>query len=349
MTSRLVVLDADVLGRQRTGDETYVSGLLRELPALGPELRFAAVTRRPDLVPDGVETVELAARSQPVRMALTLPRLLRSLRPALTHFQHVVAPGTRGPAVVTIHDLSFERDPRLMSRRDRFFFRTMVPRSVRRADRVLAVSERTRDDLVELYGIDESKIVVTPNGVDPVFSPEGARRNGPPYALFVGALHVRKDPTAAIEALALISEDLKLVFAGPDKGAGAEARQARDRLGLGDRVEFAGHVAKEELPALYRGAACLVLPSRYEGFGLPVVEAMASGTPVVASNAGALPEIAGGAAILVEPGDPAALAEGIERAVADRDRLVRAGLERARQFSWTETALKTLDVYRELV
>ena len=349
MSGPLVVLDADVLGRQRTGDETYVSGLLRELPALGPDFRFAAVTRRPDLVPDGVEPIELSARNQPFRMAVTLPKLLRQLQPAVTHFQHVIAPRTRGEAVVTIHDLSFERDPRLMSRRDRFFFRTMVPRSVRRADRVLAVSARTKDDLVELYGISEGKIVVTPNGVDPIFGPEGARRNGPPYALFVGALHARKDPATAIEALALTSGGLRLVFAGPDKGAGGQVREARDRLGLGDRVELAGHVSKEELPALYRGAACLVLPSRYEGFGLPVVEAMASGTPVVASDAGALPEIAGDAAILVEPGNPAALAGGIERALADSERLVRAGLERARKFSWTETARKTLDVYRELV
>ena len=349
MSSPLIVVDADVLGRERTGDETYVSGLLRELPALGPDFRFAAVTRRPDLVPHGVEPVELSARSQPFRMAVTLPKLLRRLRPALTHFQHVIAPGTRGPTVVTIHDLSFERDPQLMSRRDRFFFRTMVPRSVRRADRVLAVSARTRDDLVELYRIPSSKIVVTPNGVDPIFGPEGARRNGPPYALFVGALHPRKDPTAAIEALALTSGDLRLVFAGPDKGAGSKVRETRDRLGLGDRIELVGHVDKEDLPALYRGAACLVLPSRYEGFGLPVVEAMASGTPVVATNAGALPEIAGGAAILVEPGSPAALAGGIERALADRERLVRAGLERAAKFSWTETARKTLEVYRELV
>ena len=118
---------------------------------------------------------------------------------------------------------------------------------------------------------------------------------------------------------------------------------------LNGRVEFVGHVEKSVLASLYRGAEALVFPSRYEGFGLPVLEAMASGTPVVASSVGAIPEVAGDAAVLVDPGDPVALAGGIERALADRERLSRAGLERARLYSWTETARRTLGLYRELL
>jgi glycosyltransferase involved in cell wall biosynthesis len=191
--------------------------------------------------------------------------------------------------------------------------------------------------------------VVTPNGVDRLFSPEGTRAEGGPYALFVGTLQPRKDPLAALEALALVPGELRLVLVGPDKGAGVDARRAAARLGLNGRVTFTGHVEKQELAELYRGAACLVFPSRYEGFGLPVVEAMASGTPVVAAASGSIPEVAGDAAVLVEPGNPAALAGGIERAVADRERLVRAGLARSKRYSWTETARRTLDVYRELL
>jgi glycosyltransferase involved in cell wall biosynthesis len=353
VSAPLVVIDADVLGRQRTGDETHVSGLLRELPRVGAEdLRFAAITRHPELVPAGIQPLELRARSQVWRMAVAVPVLLRRVRPALAHFQHALPAACPCPAVVTVHDLSFERDPTVMGPRDRLVFRTVVPRSVRRADRVLAVSERTKRDLIELYDVPEEKIAVTPNGVDPAFSPGGPRDDGAsPYALVVGTLQRRKDPEAAIEALALLGDasTLRLVFAGPDKGGQAQAERVAQRTGLAGRVEFRGHVPQDELAALYRGAACLVFPSRYEGFGLPAVEAMAAGTPVVATRAGALPEVVGDAAILVEDGNSVALAGGIERALADRERLVAAGLERVKRFSWAETARRTLEVYRALL
>jgi glycosyltransferase involved in cell wall biosynthesis len=348
VTHPLVVIDADVLGRQRTGDETYVENLLRELPAYASGLRLVAVTRHPQLVPEGIEPLELPARNQIARMSIGFPRLLRRLRPAAAHFQHALPLGHRGPTVLTIHDLSFERHPGLMGLRDRLVFSTQVPRSARRATRVLAVSEWTKRDLVEHYVLSPEKVVVTPNGVDPVFRPEGPRGDGDAYALFVGALEPRKDPLTALEALTRV-DGLRLVVAGGDKRSGGEVREAIGRLRLEPRVELLGHVDKEKLATLYRGAACLVFPSRYEGFGLPVLEAMACGTPVVATAAGAVPEVAGDAAVLVEAGDAEALAGGIERALADRDRLVAAGLERARRFSWAETARLTADVYRELV
>jgi glycosyltransferase involved in cell wall biosynthesis len=344
----LVVIDADVLGRRRTGDESYIEAILRELPPLADRERLAAVTRRPGLVPLGIEAIELPARSQVLRMAWRLPHLLRALRPALVHFLYVVPPGFDGRVIVTVHDLSFEYVPDVMNLRDRLLFRTQVPRSVRRADRVLTGSERTKRDLIERYQVPEQKIVVTPYGVDPTFSPDGPRGEGD-YALFVGAIQPRKDPLGALEALAMLDSDLRLVLAGPEKRDGEQVREAVRRLGLDGRVELVGHVERDELAALYRGAACLVFPSRYEGFGLPVLEAMASGTPVVAARGGAVPEVAGSAAVLVEPGDPVELAGGIERALADRERLVAAGLDRVQRFSWTETARRTLEVYRELV
>jgi glycosyltransferase involved in cell wall biosynthesis len=344
----LIAFDADVLGRRRTGDETYAAALLRELAQTADEERIIAVTRHPELVPDGIEALELPAYSQPTRMAFGFPRALRRLKPALGHFNYVVPPAYRGAAVVTVHDLSFEADPELMSARDRFMFRTFVPRSARRADRVLAVSERTKRDLVEHYGIPEERIVVTPNGVDPVFRPNGAKPDAPPYALFVGGIQPRKDPLAAIEALALVGGDLRLVLVGDEKRGGDEVRAAIRRLGLEDRVELAGYVEHAGLASLYRGASCLVFPSRYEGFGLPVLESMASGTPVVATRAGAVPEVAGDAAVLVEPGDTEALAEGIKEVLVDRARFSAAGLERAKLFTWPETARRTLEVYREL-
>ena len=335
--SRLVVVDEDVLGRQRTGDETYVRNLLRELALLvdEDEMRLAAVTRHPELVPDGVEPVELQARSQELRMARSLPKTLRTLGAELVHTQYALPLRSPCPCVVTVHDVSFARDSELMGRRDRFVFRTMVPRAVRIAARVLTVSERTKRDLVELYDVPPAKIVVTPNGIDPLFSPgEGSRS----YVLVVGAIQARKNQLPALQAATEVG--LPLVVVGPEKD-----RALADELRRGG-ARLEGYAEPERLAELYRGAACLVQPSRFEGFGLPVLEAMASGIPVVATHEPALEEVAGDAAIFV---DEDHLAEGIRRALADRDRLVWAGLERARQFTWRATAERTLAVYREIL
>jgi glycosyltransferase involved in cell wall biosynthesis len=346
----LVVIDADVLGRQRTGDETYVENLLRRLAALGDgDFRFAAITRHPELVPGDVEAVHVGTGSQELRMAWSVPRELRRLRPALAHFQHALPLRCPCPAVVTIHDLSFERDPAAMSRRHRAVFKRVVPRAARGARRVIAVSERTKRDLVDLYGISPDRIAVTPHGVDPAFGPSRSVAGQSPstrtkglgqvagggYLLYVGAVQARKDPLAAARAAREVG--LPLVVAGPER----EPELARELEALG--ADLRGYVEKDELAVLYRGAAALVLPSRYEGFGLPVLEAMASGLPVVAADEPALREVAGDAAVYAD-GD---LADAVRAALADRDRLVAAGLERAKAFSWEETARRTLAVYRE--
>jgi glycosyltransferase involved in cell wall biosynthesis len=363
----VVCFDADVLGRQRTGDETYALNLLRELGPLASEagLRLIAITRRPDLVPAGVEPFELSARSQEFRMGWSLPRALRRLQAALCHTQHALPLRPPCACVVTVHDLSFESDPRLMSWKDRTIFRIVVPRAVRGAARVLTVSERTKADLVELYGVPAAKIVVAPNGVDPIFRPWGGSEPQSPsdnlsqghepssgegagvpsdklshggYVLTVGAVERRKNQLSALEAAAAVG--MPLVVAGPEKDAAlaAELRRRGARL--------LGYVTTERLAELYRDAGCLVQSSRYEGFGLPVLEAMASGTPVVAVPDPALWELAGDAAVFVEE---SGLAGGIRDAIRGRDRLVVAGLERASAFSWRVAAERTLAVYREIL
>jgi glycosyltransferase involved in cell wall biosynthesis len=337
VTPPLVVVDADVLGRQRTGDETYVENLLGRLPALAAgEFRFAALTRRPDLVPDGVEAVHVPARLQEARMLHAVPRALRRVGAALAHFQHALPLSCPCPAVVTVHDLSFERDPSVMGFRDRMIFRVAVPYAVRHAARVLAVSERTKQDLVDLYRVDPGHVSVIPHGVDPAFGPGAGAADS--YLLFVGAVERRKNPLAAAAAASELG--MRLVVVGP--GRDLALVHALRRQG----ADVRGYVPKDELADLYRGASALVLPSRYEGFGLPVIEAMASGTPVVAAPDPALREIAGDAAVFAEPDG---LADAIGAALADRDRLVAAGLDRARRFSWDETARQTLAVYREVL
>jgi glycosyltransferase involved in cell wall biosynthesis len=332
----LVVVDADVLGRRRTGDETYVRNLLRCLAPLGAAsgLRFAAVTRHPELVPEGVEPLALATPVQELRMAWSLPRLLRRAGAALVHTQYALPLRAPCPAVVTIHDLSFE-DARLMPAKDRLVFRAVVPRAARRAARVLTVSERTRSDLVERYGLPPERVVVTPNGVDPAFVPGDGPRD---YALAVGAIQPRKNQLAALDAAR--AAGLPLVVAGPAKDE-ALAEELRRR-----GATVTGYLDTPALVGLVQGAACLVQASRHEGFGLPVLEAMACGTPVVAVDEPALAEVAGDAAVIVPEAE---LAAGIRRAVEERDRLAAAGLERARLFSWAAAATRTLDVYREVL
>jgi glycosyltransferase involved in cell wall biosynthesis len=329
----LVLVDADVLGRRRTGDETYVEQLLRALPEFADDFRIAAITRDPALVPDGIEAMHLPARSQELRMAVSVPRLLRRLRPALAHFIHALPLACPAPAVVTVQDLSWERDPSVFGVWDRVTFKIFVRRAVRKAQRVLAISERTKRDLIELYGTPPDKVVVTPLAPDPAFRPAGEHDS---FLLFVSAIEPRKQPLAAIDAANAVGR--KLVVVGPAKDEQLAAELTRRG------ADVRGYVPKEELVSLYQRAACLVFPSRYEGFGLPVVEAMACGTPVVAAPEAAMQEVAGDAAIFAED-----LAEGIRRALVDRDRLSAAGLERAKAFSWRETARITADVYRSVL
>ena len=297
-------------------------------------------------------------------MAWSLPRLLRRARADLVHTQYALPLRRPCPAVVTVHDVSFARGRDLMSWKDRRVFRLVVPHAVRKATRVLTVSERTKTDLVELYGVSPERIVVTRNGVDPAFSPvaAGAPDNASDnlqlapdraapvessasnsllqgsYVLAVGAIQARKNQLAALDAAEAVG--LQLVVVGPEKDPSL-AEELRRR---GARLE--GYVRTERLAELYRGAACLVQSSRYEGFGLPIIEAMASGTPVVAVPDPALREVAGDAAIFVEESD---LAEGVRKALAEREGLVAAGLERARAFTWRAAAERTLAVYREIL
>jgi glycosyltransferase involved in cell wall biosynthesis len=331
----VIVIDADVLGRNRTGDETYVENLLRELPAAAPDLRFAALTRRPDLVPEGVEPIHVPARFQELRMALRLPLLLRRLRPQLVHFVHALPPVLSCPAVLTVQDLSFERDASWLGRRETAVFRLTVPRSARRARRVLAISERTKQDLVELYHLPPEQIVVTPLAPDPVFRPGGEPGD---YVLLVGSIEPRKQPLVAADAARAVGR--RLVVAGPERDPSLAAA-LRDR-----GADLRGFVPKDELVRLYQGAAALLLPTQYEGFGLTAVEAMACGTPVVAAPDPAVREVGGDAIAYAEP---ERFADALREVLGDRERWSHAGSARSRALSWARTAAATAAVYREVL
>jgi alpha-1,3-rhamnosyl/mannosyltransferase len=258
---------------------------------------------------------------------------------------------------VTVHDLSFARAPELLHPRDRLLFQLFVPRSLRRAERVIAVSEATRRDLAEAYGVDPARVAVVHNGVAEAFrplpdAPDLVRRRfglEPRYLLFVAALQPRKNAPTLVDAYATVAGAPPLVLAGGDRGGEQAVREAIARHGLEGRVRLLGHVGAADLPALYGAATALCFPSLYEGFGLPALEAMACGTPVAASATTGLGEAVGDAALTFDPRSRREIASALERLLGDeelRRRLRTAGLARAAAFTWRRAAERTADVYR---
>jgi glycosyltransferase involved in cell wall biosynthesis len=239
----------------------------------------------------------------------------------------------RSPLVVTVHDLALLRHPEAFPVWHRRSGTIALRSAVGAAAAIVAVSEFTRSELVELLDVAPDRIRVVPNGVDPVFAPEGPAAPGD-YVLAVSTLEPRKNLGAAVEAARIAGLELRV--------AGAPGWGGVDVPG------WTGRPTDSELAALYRGARCVVYPSLYEGFGLPVLEAMACGTPVVTSRGGATEEIAGGAAVLVDPNDPAGVAAGIGEAARRRAELVPLGLERARDFTWQHAADVVEELWREL-
>jgi len=268
---------------------------------------------------------------------------------------------TKRPTVVTVHDLAFRLYPEQYPGLKRRYLDALTRRSVEQADQVIAVSENTRTDLLRSYRVNPERVHVVPNGVDPTLRPIEdaevlarfrARQQLPDqFILALSTLQPRKNLIALLRAWARLdaASRLPLVVAGaPGWKVDPIFDEAR-ALGIADKVRFAGYAAGDELALWYSAATLFVYPSLYEGFGLPVLEAMVCGTPVVSSNSSSLPEVAGDAALLVDPRDVDGLAGAIDRLAHDqnlRADLANRGIERARQFSWARTARETVEVYR---
>jgi len=256
-------------------------------------------------------------------------------------------------AVVTVHDLGWRVHPELYNRRLRLMYGGLFPWVVRRADRFIAVSRYTADDLVRRAGVPASKIEVIYHGLDPAFSiaDNRAGRAPPvsPYVLAVGGVSPRKNTRRLIAAFSRWRargghrSQYRLLITGTSLDTDFDQNGSV----LPEGVSLLGYVDKAELPGLYSGAAAFLYPGIYEGFGLPIIEAMASGAPVVTSRTGAAPEIAGGAAILVDPFDVGSIETGLEQAVQSEEarRLIELGRDRARSFEWSAAANATIEVY----
>jgi glycosyltransferase involved in cell wall biosynthesis len=365
-------------GYRQAGVSRYIEHLLRELPGelSGDDslMVFAgAAARHPARVATLDESIEWhwtrwPVGKVPVRILweqMAAPFHARQQNLDVVHAPVNVIPlASRRATVVTIHDLAFleypEQDPSMQRR----YLAAMTRASTQRADRVITVSHFTGRDVAERLDVDPTRITAIPNGVDSMFTPRQGSddlhrfrwKNSLPehFLLFVGTLQPRKNLIGLLRAYALIEQSARipLYIVGGEGWMYREIFDEVKQLDIDRDVVFAGYAPSKTLPLWYSAATACIYPSYYEGFGLPVLEAMACGVPVVTSNRTSLPEVAGEAAILVDPDDPDDIARGIATVIADSGRRVEmqvAGIEQAAKFTWQRTARETVAVYRNVL
>lgn len=362
-------------GERMTGIARYAVELTRAMKRLDPALEIILLNPHPEATHPWYREFPTfpLPHLKKLPMAATLGNL--ELHRAATrlgldvlHDPCGIAPflAPRGDyrRVTTIHDALPAIYPEIQPLLTRLVFATLVKRAGRSSDAIFTVSRASADDLIRHYKLPPAKVHVTPNGVHPPETlPDGwvretLRRFGMrrPYLLYVGALHPRKNIRRVIEAFVMLRKvhpDASLVIAGPPTwGGSAELQAVLRSAGADSGILFTDFLSDHDLQVFYQQARALVFPSLYEGFGLPVLEAMSNGTPVLTSNVSSLPEVAGDAALLVDPASVDAIFQGMRRLLEDDGlcaELGRKGRERSLQFNWQATAAKTLRVYRDLV
>lgn len=364
-----ILIDAHMVGERESGNERYIMNLIAGLSGLDLPADFVVAAAHPEMFS---EVIKNRSRWQVVsvpaspwrRLGVDLPSLVRRLRVDVLHVTYA-APLWAGCRVVTsVHDVSYRAHPEWFSRRDRCVLNIGVGLTLRAGAEVLAISEHAKQQIEHYYRVPPDRIHVVLLAGDDVFSahaavdaPDVLRARGitQPYVLAVGNLQPRKNLLRLIRAVAAIrrrgvSGPFQLVIAGKAKWNESSVYEEMRRHGLEQEIRFLGYVSDDELAVLYRGAAVFAYPSLYEGFGLPVLEAMACGAPVVTSACTSIPEVAGTAALLVDPRDTDALASAVERVLNDRDlqgRMRTDGFHQASRFSWRKTALETWKVYQQ--
>ena len=361
-------VDAHAIGLRQTGNEVYIRNLLEHFPRLDSENEFTAFvssTQAALQVPETISTPRVSANPL-LRLALDLPRQVRATVPDLLHVQYTAPPTTAVPIVATVHDVSFLERPEFFSRARAWQLTQTVGHTVAKAARIITVSEFSRRAILRHYRIAPERVVSIPNAVANEFRPLDRQRAqsairkqygiAAPVILTVGDLQPRKNHLGLLTAFADLLMEFPelphhLVFVGKDRGCQAELRRVAASRGLRERVHFTGFVDDCDLVQFYAACDLFVFPSFYEGFGLPLLEAMACGRAVACSNTTAMPEVIGGAGILFDPRSPRQITHAMAQVLRDaavRSALERRGLERSRQFSWQRSAALTLNVYYEV-
>jgi len=353
VTGLKVVVDGSGLERPRAGVGVYTTEIVHALAVDRPDARLTVFGPRSAWVHVPNATYRLLPRTRLIGRHLQWPAQIRELKPEAYFGPAGALPlGNVGCAsVITVHDLAIYRNPRWFPGRQPLSTRLVVPRSVLRADQVIAVSENTAHDLVEIFGIDRARIQVVPHGVSPKMRPMSAEERADARArlklperfiLFVGTVEPRKNLETLLDAWAMMRDRPDLVVVG---SWGWLYEPVKEKMGrLGPRLHHLDSVDPDELPAIYNLARILAHPAWYEGFGLPPLEAMACGTPVVVSDRSSLPEVVDGAALVVPADQPDAWRKELERVLSDTDLaadLRHRGILRAAEFSWSRSARMT--------
>lgn len=358
-------VDAHAIGRRLTGNEVYIRNLLQAFAGLDSTSEFITYMSGDDSspwVPDRF-TVRRISANPFVRLGFELSGKLRQDRPDLLHVQYTAPLRCPVPVVVSVHDVSFLEHPEFFPRFRAMQLSWSVQRTVRSAAKILTLSEFSSAAIQRAYRVRPDDVVVVPLAAAPEFrtfhidNALDAVRNRfqlpAPYILSVGDLQPRKNQIGLIQAFAELVKNFpqlrhRLVFAGKETWFAPKVREAAKNSGVGDRIRFLGFVTDQDLLHLYNACDLFVFPSFYEGFGLPVLEAMACGRAVTCSNTSAMPEVADGAAILFNPHSIAEMTRAMADLLRDaelRARMERLGQQRAAHFSWQKSAQKTLDVY----
>jgi glycosyltransferase involved in cell wall biosynthesis len=366
-------IDSHNVEREGEGNSTYGRNLISSLIAgAGRDDDFPLFAAHPDhafyrtLSPlDRFSVTRVVQGRGLIRVGWSLARAANRAHVEGLHVQYTAPLGYRGPLVVTVHDLSYLRVPESFPVALRIALRALVPWSLRRAARIITASEFSRRDIVAHYRIRSDKVVVTSLAAHPRFRPQtpeeivstlGPYGLRPGFLFSLGRLNRRKNLERLLQAYGQIRAtcgvEVPLVIGGKLDYGFQEVLRRSKLAGETSGVRVVGLIPDAALPAFYGAATCLVYPSLFEGFGLPVLEAMACGTPVIASSRSALPELVGDAGLLVDPENVEVLSQAMARIMSDpdlRQELGRRGVERSRQYSWAETARRTLAVYREAV
>lgn len=361
-------VDAHAIGCHLTGNEVYIRNLLNQFARLDSDSEFIAYLSKPRAevdVPASIQKRRVSSNPYK-RLGFDIPRRIRQDRPDLLHVQYTGPLTCPVPLVVSVHDVSFLEHPQYFTRFRALQLRVTVRRTVHAAARVLTPSEFSRRAILRHYPLDERKVVVVPNAVSSAFRPIDRRLaaaavqrkfNIPgPFVLTVGDLQPRKNHLGLLRAFENVMRahphlPHRLVFVGKETWYSKDLHRAVKRTTMAERVHFAGFVDDADLVQFYGACDLFVFPSFYEGFGLPILEAMASGRAVACSSATAMPEVADAACILFDPGDTSEMARAIADVLLDaelRARLERLGTQRATLFSWERAARLTLDVYHEV-